>query len=248
MVIRVSRASRRNLRPLRELYRKAMACQIVHDSWHERGFARSYLIRVDGDVAAYGSVGGVGDPKDIVKEFHPVEADRHDAGMLFRHLVDASGARRIEAQTNDRLLAHLLVEFAEDLEQHTRLFADDHPTSLVLEGATFRPIHRAERGNVFRHESEPVGDWVIDVGGEIVATGGLMFHYNPPYSDIYMEVAGPWRRRGVGAFLVQQLKQVSHGMHKIPAARCGAANIASYRTLERAGMVQCGWIVTGNLR
>jgi GNAT superfamily N-acetyltransferase len=94
----------------------------------------------------------------------------------------------------------------------------------------------------------PVGDWVIDVAGVVVATGGLMFHYNPPYSDIYMEVAPAWRERGIGAFLVQELKRVSYEMGKTPAARCPAWNVASRRTLQRAGMAACAWIIAGTLR
>ena len=60
MVIDVEPASPRRLLKLREQYREEMSCQIVHDSWHERGFLRSYLISVDGEVVGYGSVGGVG--------------------------------------------------------------------------------------------------------------------------------------------------------------------------------------------
>ena len=36
---------------MREEYRREMACQIVHDSWHARGFTTSYLLRLDGEVA-----------------------------------------------------------------------------------------------------------------------------------------------------------------------------------------------------
>jgi GNAT superfamily N-acetyltransferase len=101
---------------------------------------------------------------------------------------------------------------------------------------------------VFHHEVEPVGDWMVEMDGKIVATGGLMFHYNPPYSDIFMEVAAPARRRGVGAFLVQELKRVSYEMGKTPAARCNADSAASRRTLERAGMAACAWIIGGRIR
>ena len=249
MEIHVSKASHRRIKPFRDLYRREMDCQIVHDSWHERGFTQSYLIRVDHQVLGYGSVGGVGkDPKNIVKEFFLHEANGYSPETLFMHFVGASGARRIEAQTNDRLLSQMLNAMAEDVEHPTRLFEDGHTPDVVLPGATFRKIRRPERRRVFNHEVEPVGDWVVELDGEIVATGGLMFHYNPPYSDVYMEVAAPWRRRGIGAFLVHQLKQLSYEMQKVPAARCSESNVASKRTLEKAGMVQCGWIAEGNLR
>ena len=44
--------------PLRELYRAEMRCQIVHDSWHGRGWTDAYRLRVNARVAGYGLVGG----------------------------------------------------------------------------------------------------------------------------------------------------------------------------------------------
>src|SRR5262249_10179516 len=44
--------------PLRELYRREMSCQIVHDSLPARGFGDLFLIRAAGKVAGYGFVMG----------------------------------------------------------------------------------------------------------------------------------------------------------------------------------------------
>ena len=118
MVIDVEPASPRRLLKLREQYREEMSCQIVHDSWHERGFLRSYLISVDGEVVGYGSVGGVGDePKDLVKEFFLQSSARPSAQPAFRALVAAAGAKRVEAQTNDRLLIQMLLDSVEAVER-----------------------------------------------------------------------------------------------------------------------------------
>ena len=62
---------------------------------------------------------------------------------------------------------------------------------------------------------------VIEVDGQVAATGGILFHYNRPYGDIYMDVAEPFRRRGLGSFLVQELKRVCYENGHLPAARCG---------------------------
>lgn len=84
---------------LREEYRRAMECQIVHDSWHARGFTTSYLLRLDGEVVGYGSVGGApGDPRDTVKEFFVRVPARGSALPSFRRLVAVSGATRVEAR------------------------------------------------------------------------------------------------------------------------------------------------------
>ena len=248
MLIEVEEVPLQKVEDLRELYRQEMNCQIVHDSWHARGSVRSYVIRVDGRVVGYGSVGGVGDePKDLMKEFFVYPDDRTESQALFRALVAESGARRIESQTNDRLLTLMLLDSVKTIERDRILFADATTTHHEVAGAVFRPISPAERKTVFEHEVEPVGDWVIELDGEVAATGGLMFHYNPPYSDIYMEVAAPLRRRGLGTLIVQELKRVSYEMDKTPAARCNASNVASRRALEMAGMAPCAWIINGTM-
>lgn len=249
MSISIVKVPLRKILSLRERYRQEMNCQIVHDSWHERGFTTSYSISVDGAIVGYASVGGPGsEPKNRVKEFYLEPSHRSAPNAIFTELVRASGALRVEAQTNDRLLTQMLLDSVETVERDHVLFEDGGTTHHVLPGATFRPLTRRERKSVFAHELEPVGDWVIEMDGVIVATGGLMFHYNPPYSDLYMEVSAPWRRRGVGTYLVQELKRVSREVSKTPAARTGADNTASRRTLQKAGMIPCGWILYGAIR
>jgi GNAT superfamily N-acetyltransferase len=87
--------------------------------------------------------------------------------------------------------------------------------------------------------------WLVACGSEIAAAGGVLHHYNPPYGDVYMKVAAPFRRRGIGAWLVQELKRVCRGGGHVPAARCSVGNVASRRTLQKAGFVPCGHLLTG---
>lgn len=236
---------------LRDEYRRALGCQIVHDAWHRRGFTRCFQLSIDGAVAGHGAVGGPpGEPRDIVKEFHLRPEHRGHATALFRALVAASGARRIEAQTNDPLLLLMLHDHAEAIASDTILFADCLTTTLPppIPGMRLRAVGEDEHPHVFVHTHEPIGEWGLELGGAIVATGGLAYHYNPPYGDLFMEVAGAHRRRGLGAYLVQALKRVCREGGHVPAARCHADNVASRRTLERAGMFPCARILSGRLR
>jgi GNAT superfamily N-acetyltransferase len=93
-----------------------------------------------------------------------------------------------------------------------------------------------------------VGDWAVESNGEIVATGGALYHYNPPYGDIYMEVAEPARRQGFGSYLVQELKRVTYEVGKRPSARCDVTNTASRRTLQKAGFLPCAHILVGQVQ
>jgi GNAT superfamily N-acetyltransferase len=233
---------------LRDQYRCAMNCQIVHDSYHARGFTDSYILRLDGEVVGYGSVAGEpGGVRETIKEFYVLPAYRGASLPLFRKLIAAAEPRWIEAQTNDLLLTLLLFDCALEVTSDRILFADARTTSHRSRDAIFRSLTEADQAQAFPHLSEPVGAWGLEVGGEIVATGGLMFHYNPPYADIHMEVAAAHRRKGYGTYLVQELKRLSYEQGSIPAARCHEKNRASRLTLEGAGMLPCARIIRGRI-
>ena len=233
---------------MREEYRREMNCQIVHDSWHARGFTDSYLLRVGDEVVGYGSVGGVPpEPKTTLKEFFVLAPHRAAALPLLRRLIALSGARTIHAQTNDVLLSLMLHDCAVDLASDTILFSDALKTNLPPPGVTLRELTEADSARVFRHVVEPVGNWCLESDEGIVATGGLFFHYNPPYGDIYMEVAEPFWRRGFGSYLVQELKRICRETGHVPAARCGKDNVMSRMTLQRAGMFPCARIIAGRI-
>jgi hypothetical protein len=98
MDIEVSRVAVSEIIPLRELYRREMNCQIVHDSFPGRGFSDPYLIHVGGHIAGYGLVANQHDP-DTVDEFYCYPAYRIAALAMFRRLLEASQATKIRAQT-----------------------------------------------------------------------------------------------------------------------------------------------------
>ncbi|MBI1930866.1 GNAT family N-acetyltransferase [Candidatus Poribacteria bacterium] len=234
---------------LRDLYRQEMNCQIRHDAWHQRGFNDSYLIRVDSQIAGYGTVtkGSQYQERGILNEFYLLPTYKALAVPVFRQLLDTSQATKIQAQTNDVLLMLMLYDFATEITGDTILFHDARTTNLSVPDGVFRKATQVDADRIFQHQSEPVGDWLIEVAGNIVATGGFLTHYNPPYGDIYMEVAEPYRRRGYGSYLVQELKRVCYEAGRRPAARCNAANVASRKTLEKAGLLPCARILSGGL-
>jgi GNAT superfamily N-acetyltransferase len=233
--------------PWRDEYRREMNCQIVHDSWHARGFTTSYLLRTDGEPVGHGSIGGPpGEAKDVIKEFYVRARNRAEALPLFQELARTGAAAWVEAQTNDTLLSLMLYDTAADVTSEIILFHDAVSTSHDPPGL-LRRIEQDERRRVFPHTREPVGDWGLEIDNEIVATGGFALHYNPPYADIYMEVAAGWQRRGLGRYLVQELKRTCRDSGYVPAARCRQDNIASRKALQAAGMHPCGRILRGRL-
>jgi GNAT superfamily N-acetyltransferase len=222
----------------RDLYRQEMNCQIVHDSMHSRqGWTQPYLLEVGGVVAGYGSIliGGPWTGTRTVFEFYVIPKHRSRVFDLFGSLLAASDATAIKAQTNDALLSAMLFTWAHNIRSEKIVFEDKLTTA------------HSPNGVLFRRREEPDSDWALEADGAVAATGGILYHYNRPYGDIYMEVAEPFRLRGFGCYLVQELKRVCYELGSIPTARCNTENISSRKTLQKAGFVPCAHILSGTL-
>jgi GNAT superfamily N-acetyltransferase len=225
-----------------------MNCQIVHDSLHPRpGWTTEYFLFEDGVVAGYGSVvqGGPWTGKPAVFEYYVAPRFRANVFELFRALLTASRPVTIDVQTNDPLLMVMYHSFARHVLTEKILFCDGLTTNLPSHEATFRPVSECDQDRIAEQQLDAGAQWILECEGRVVATGGILYHYNRPYGDIYMEVAEPFRRRGFGSYLVQELKRVCYEGGSVPAARCNPTNIASRSTLQRAGFVPCANIVIG---
>jgi GNAT superfamily N-acetyltransferase len=241
----------REILPWRDLFRREMQCQIIHDSLHSReGWTRSYLLKSGSIVVGYGAIAVAGPWKDTRTVFEFFVAPEHRSLVfdLFRAFVVEAGVTAFEVQTNDVLLNAMVHLWCRTATSEKIVFHDKLTTTLPANGAILRRATPADADRIFEHHDEPVGDWLLELESSIVATGGILFHYNPPYGDIYLEVAPQYRRRGLGSYLVQELKRVCCEGGNIPCARCSPANAASLRTIPKAGFVPCAHILVGSLQ
>jgi GNAT superfamily N-acetyltransferase len=249
MNVSVSATTLDRIRLWRDMHRFEMNCQVVHDSIHDRpGWTQEYLLSVGETPVGYGSVAIGGPWKDTPTLYHVYVVPTHRQRLLdlYRCLVEKSGASEITIQSNDPLATVMIHAFVTQATSNAILFDDRHVTALAPAGAIYRTATAVEAPDVPSPELKYRG--VVELDGQVAATGGVMFHYNRPFGDIYMEVNEPFRRRGFGSFIVQELKRICYENGHIPAARCNPDNIASQRTLQKAGFVPCGHILTGPVR
>jgi len=236
--------------PWRDLYREEMNCQIIHDSIHSRpGWTEVYRLQVEGKAVGYGlvAVSGPWKGKPTLFEMYILPDYRTYAFALFEALHAASGAVAVETQTNGPLLAIMLAAYCSNIECEKIVFRDGATTRLTSNGAVFRQAASEDAQQIASESLDKDAGFILQLDDKIVATGGVLYHYNRPYGDIYMQVATEFQRRGFGSYLVQELKRVCYAGGSIPAARCNPANIASRNTLQRAGFVPCGNILIGQL-
>jgi GNAT superfamily N-acetyltransferase len=234
----------------REEYRREMNCQIIHDSIHYRSnWSREFTLSVGSTVAGYGSVaiGGPWKGNPTIYEFYIRPEYRKRLFDCFDALLSASAAVAIEVQSNDPLLTVMLYANAGTIAPEAIVFHDRFTTELPSNGVRVRPAVTDDLPEIEKNRLDPEAEWVAELDGEIVAAGGILLHYNPSYGDIYMAVGEGFRRRGIGSYLVQELKRACCEQGKIPCARCNVANVASRKTLQRAGFVPCGAILHGTV-
>ena len=233
---------------LRVLFLQENNCQIRYHACHERGWSDTYQLLLDEVVVGYGSIKGLEtlDARDAIFEYFVLPAHRANADQFFGLLIEKSGARYIESQSNVAYLTNLLYEFSEQVRSDVILFADHSNTQLNLNKVTFRLRQQGEE--VFGKAEKDIGDYVLVCNNEVVATGGFLLHYNRPFADIFMEVAPGHRKKGYGQYLVQELKKACYADGYVPAARCNRSNPASKATLLKAGFKIAGHMLTGKIK
>ena len=250
MPISAALACNQDTLALRVRYRAEANGQIVHDSLHTRpGWTNSFVLQSDGRAAGFGSIaiGGPWKGKPTVFEFYLLPEARGRAFAFFEAFVAASEAQFFEVQTSDILLAVMLQAYGSDLVSEKIVFRDELTTSLSVRGAALKRVTSERESVCGFQERAGQSEWALEMDAKTVGSGALLFHYNYPYCDVAMEIGEQYRRRGLGSYLVQELKRIVYEMGGIPAARCDPKNVASRGTLQKAGMVPFAHIMVGRI-
>jgi GNAT superfamily N-acetyltransferase len=248
MKLTVDKVNLKEILYLRNLFLQENNFQIRYNACHERGWSDSYLLHFNNETIGYGSVKGKENFKDrnTVFEFYLIPSFRNLSSRVFLELLCSSKAGFIECQSNDLLLTSLLYQHAQNINSDVVLFEENFLPDIKSNTALFRK--RNANDTIFEHKSEPVGDFVFEINKHVVATGGFLLHYNMPFADLYMEVEESYRKKGLGSFLIQELKQQCYLSGRVPAARTGLDNIASQATLTKAGLKIAGFMLLGDVK
>src|SRR5512133_3079776 len=164
--------------PLRARQRQELNNQIVHDSIHRRqGWSLTYLLDLAGVVAGFGSIaiGGPWKDKPTVFEFYLLPGHRTRAFDLFEALLTASGARFFEAQSDDVLIATMVLTYGRDISIEKIVFDDQLTTALPANGAALRRVTSEEEILACMEKRQGGGEWLLEVEGNVAGKGGILF-------------------------------------------------------------------------
>jgi len=244
MNLQIEKTTLSNIRELRAQFLDETGMQFVCNKCHDYGWSEDYVFMIDGSKIGYGCVWGTDrrEDRDTIFEFYLLQDYRKNADKIFEQFRSETVATMVEAQTNDPQLIEMLYKHTENIRAEAILFEDHFETNLHLPQAIFR--RKTNEDELDDDDS----DFVVQLNGELVATGGYMLNYNFPYADIYMGVKETHRGKGLGSFIVQELKKEIRKLDRVPAARCGINNQTSKATLMKAGLRICGYRVKGDLK
>ena len=210
----------------------------------------TYALGLGDALAGFATVAIAGPWKNkpTILEFYILPEYRSRAFDFFEAFLAESGARLMEIQSSDLVLAAMLHTYCREVSSEAIVFRDGVTTALPANGAVLKPLtsDRVVRRAIAERAGGP--EWRLLVDGKTAGKGGILFHYNAPYGDVYMEIEEPFRGRGFGAYLVQELKRCAYEIESIPAARCNVDNQSSRKTLQKAGFVPYAHVLNGTIR
>jgi RimJ/RimL family protein N-acetyltransferase len=223
--------------------------------WENAIIAQAHFweIQDQGQYAGYFCI----DSDHSLLRFHLVENSQAQAQELFRWILSTYGIQYAITSTIEPLYFSLCLDVQKGITLHSYLFRDHKRIELSsdLSNSVFRKAKQSELHDIIRFDRANTGsgEWIEVFLQErlnreeffvlydrqtLVATGECIpSQKQPPYADLGMVVAQSYRRRGLGSFILTQLKKHCYEAGWKPICSCEASNLASKKAIEKAGFI-----------
>ena len=232
--------------------------------WQEGliGACDHLTLNIEGEEVGYIAV----DAQNQLLQFHLTRFHRRATEILKRILADRD-IKTAMAATIEPFYFNLCMDLQQKVRVHTYLFGDFEKREPVLEtirGFHFRkatmddltrvlPMYtggdefvdletvEAHFGGQLGYAKMVIGAGILHLlekDDEVLGTGELRVRQSwVPYADVGMIVNPKYRRKGVGTYLLNRLKQLAYQQNLKPICSCEAGNLGSRKAVENAGFI-----------
>src|SRR5579883_753084 len=190
--------------------------------------------------------------------FHLRKSSLDRAQEIFQWMISTNGIQQAMTSTIEPMYFSLCLDLQRTITLHSYLFRDNQPRELssALNNSLFRKAEKSELADLVRFYQaniEEPGEWIEPFLTAHLSREELFVLYNqhtlvavgecissqsqPPFADLGMVVARLYRGRGVGSFLLTQLKHHCYEVGWKPICSCEASNRASKKAIENAGFI-----------
>lgn len=180
------------------------------------------------------------------------------AQEIFHWMLSTYGIQHATVSTIEPLYFSLCLDVQRNIMLHSYLFRDHQPRVLPsnLNASLFRQADTSEFDEIVRFyqaNTEGPGEWIEAFLNMRLARDELFVLYDqhtlvaagecipsqkqPPCADLGMVVARSYRGRGIGSFILTQLKNRCYEAGWKPICSCEASNHASKKAIEKAGFI-----------
>src|SRR5579872_3106082 len=198
------------------------------------------------------------DSNNYLLRFYLFELYQAQAQEIFRWVVSTCGIQYAIASTIEPLYFSLCLDIQVSVTAHSYLFRDNKRVELSsgISNSIFRQAEKKDLDNIvrfYRANTEGSGEWIEAFMKKRLNRAELFALYNrqllvatgecipsqkqPPYADLGMVVAQSYRGRGLGSFMLAQLKKRCYEAGWKPICSCAADNLASKKAIEKAGFI-----------
>lgn len=217
--------------------------------------ATFWEIQANGERAGYFCL----DADQYLLRFHVWENYLQRAREIFQWLLSSQHIQQAFACTIEPLYFSLCLDYQQHMTAHTYLFQDTNvsrSTPALDSSRTFRKAAQSDLDVLVRFyqaNTEGPGDWIHGFLSErlkreelfllydqqtLVATGECIpSQKQTPYADLGMVVAQAYRSKGLGSFMLTQLKKHCYETGLKPICSCEVINLASQKAIEKAGFI-----------
>jgi GNAT superfamily N-acetyltransferase len=199
----------------------------------------------------------IGSNQDLLR-FHLWASHLDQAQEIFHRIVSTYNVQQAMASTIEPLYFSLCLDVQRSITPVSYLFRDHQPRNLPssLSGDRFRKAEPSEFDAIVRFyqvNTDGPGEWiepflsahlnreelfVVYDQRTLVAVGECIpSQRQAPYADLGMVVDRAYRGRGVGSYLLTQLKGHCYAVGWKPICSCEVSNHASKKAIEKAGFI-----------
>lgn len=215
------------------------------------GDSECYEIIYDDKIIGHFSV----DSQKTLVQFYVSKEYYQYKEIVFKHIIASDMVEKAAVSTLESEFIALCLDYQKSIYVDSYLFIDNEKIKNELDifrniSFTFRLAQKSDIDTIKNkcdsafegYYEDLIGNdqlFVLYDGVDLLGIGEFRTSktHGGQYGDIGMCVAESYWRKGIGTYIVDQLKDHCYSKGVIPMAACDVQNIASRKTLEKSGLI-----------
>lgn len=196
------------------------------------------------------------DNNHAMLQFYIKKASRQILGQVFKHILETFHVEHALVSTYDPIFLSLCIEESQTIEINSILYRGINTETIEKPLASIEVTNAVAEDfdSVIKYHEEKVdisGEWLIEYCKNLIGNNGLFLYKSdneiigtgeirvslssPAYCNVGMTVAKDYRNKGIGSFILSDLKVNAQSRELKVICSTSIDNIASQKTILKSG-------------